>query len=579
MSDKLLDKAQLESLTYAQIRIKDFTLDDNLPVYSPVDGSIRKPPGFDLGALDALPLEILQELLSFLDLRTLVDFLRVNRRALQVVESIPQYEAITTHARDALRAILSIETGQWISCNTLYEKLCTAECEECGDFAGYLYILTCKRVCFLCLSENRKYLPLLRSHADRKFGLPSQILRTLPCMKSVPGRYSPGLKKCHNRLVLVDYDSAYHEGVMLYGSASAMEKHVSNVSAQKLEEFNKRVTEEKARGSHALLRRPKTSDAFDRKSENPLRFMAIVRIPWLNKSSRELDWGKGRNNLQTFDQLMFDGVSRRVAHYTTPNIQLLQASADPDDASEFRILVDDKSIKYITIDAGVYEVDDMCFGPSLVSILPSLPSGKWNTGYITRHPTDGSPYFASVAEVKFPGIKNPWCEVQIDYLELRMGEKLRSNVYEATHPQFDSTIVVKFARFDWEIPQLDAETSAYQWIEGHGIGPKFLGHVSEDGRVIGFIMEKISDCRHATPEDLSICQAALSRLHNLGIKHGDTNKHNFLIHDGKAILIDFDCSTQNNDAGILDEEFRGLEGQLCDGSGRGGVVMLENDAA
>lgn len=46
---------------------------------------------------------------------------------------------------------------------------------------------------------------------------------------------------------------------------------------------------------------------------------------------------------------------------TTLKIKVLQASVDPDDESEFRILVDGRFTKYLTIDPGLYEVDDMCF--------------------------------------------------------------------------------------------------------------------------------------------------------------------------------------------------------------------------
>lgn len=261
-----------------------------------------------------------------------------------------------------------------------------------------------------------------------------------------------------------------------------------------------------------------------------------------------------------------------------PDIQVLQASVDSEDQSEFRILVDRKFVKYLTIDPGLYDVGDMCFGPSLISMLPPLPPGDWNEGHVSHDTTNMRPHFARVKTAQLPGVTNPWHPLQIDHLELHMGQKLRSNVYEATCLQFNSTIIVKFARFAWETPQIDAETSAYQWIENHQIGPKFLGHLSEEGRVIGFIVERIMDCRHATPEDLSLCQLTLSKLHKLGIKHGDINKHNFLIHDGKATLIDFDNSTRYNDTKTLDQEFRALQEELRDTSGRGGR-MVESDVA
>lgn len=256
-----------------------------------------------------------------------------------------------------------------------------------------------------------------------------------------------------------------------------------------------------------------------------------------------------------------------------PDFRLLEASVDEEAESEFRILVDGKFIKYLTIDPGLYDVDDMCFEPVFVTILPPLPSGDWNTAQISRNTLNGQPHFVGVVKAQLPAVTNLWHPLQMEFLELHMGEKLRSNVYEATCSRFDSTIVVKFARFAWEVPHLDNETAAYQWINNHQIGPKFLGHLSEDGRVIGFIMERITDCRHATPEDLSTCQLALSNLHRLGIKHGDINKHNILIHNGKATLIDFENSTRENDANALDGEFRASLDELHDTSGRGGRTV------
>lgn len=45
-----------------------------------------------------------------------------------------------------------------------------------------------------------------------------------------------------------------------------------------------------------------------------------------------------------------------------------------------------------------------------------------------------------------------WHATRVDYLELAMGKKLRSSVYKATSARFNSTIVVKFARFPGRYP-------------------------------------------------------------------------------------------------------------------------------
>ena len=65
-------------------------------------------------------------------------------------------------------------------------------------------------------------------------------------------------------------------------------------------------------------------------------------------------------------------------------LQVLHLSADENSESHFRILVDGQSVKYLTVDAGVYETEDMCFPSTSVSKLPPLPAGDWNLGHICR---------------------------------------------------------------------------------------------------------------------------------------------------------------------------------------------------
>lgn len=90
-----------------------------------------------LGTLEQLPLELLHMILTQLTIRSLTHFRHVNRRALQIVYSIPQYKAIAVYAPASLCGILSIGTGEWMPCQDLHDKLCTAECDSCGDFGGY----------------------------------------------------------------------------------------------------------------------------------------------------------------------------------------------------------------------------------------------------------------------------------------------------------------------------------------------------------------------------------------------------------------------------------------------------------
>ncbi|PWY68647.1 alpha-galactosidase A precursor [Aspergillus heteromorphus CBS 117.55] len=214
----------------------------------------------------------------------------------------------------------------------------------------------------------------------------------------------------------------------------------------------------------------------------------------------------------------------------------------------------------------------MCFGPSLVSLLPELPPGDWNDALITKG-ADHRPH-VTVKQTQLPEVQNTWHDTYVDYLKLSIRRKIRTGIYEVECSSFDRAVVAKFARFPWEIRYIQNETTAYQWISGHGIGPQFLGHLTEEGRAIGFLMEYITDARHAVVQDVEACRKVLSRLHGLGVRHGDTNRFNFLIRDSKAILIDFDTAQKCDDPARLLQEMEDVSACLEDLNARGGGGLL-----
>jgi predicted Ser/Thr protein kinase len=254
-------------------------------------------------------------------------------------------------------------------------------------------------------------------------------------------------------------------------------------------------------------------------------------------------------------------------------LQLLQACVDEDDESYLRFLVEERCVKYVTVAAGLYAADDSCFGPTVTSVLPAFPPGDWNLGYITRDPQTGQPHFSQTIKKQLQGVTNAWHPTTIDYLQLALGNKLRSGVYEVTCAKLHGTVIAKFALFEWEVDAVDEECAAYQWIEGKGVGPKFLGHITEGGRVIGFLVEKVIGARHATIDDLAACSKALESLHQLDIEHGDINKHNFLINDDGVTMIDFETARKSDDQQSLEAEMDSLAESLSDTSGRGGSYV------
>ena len=190
---------------------------------------------------------------------------------------------------------------------------------------------------------------------------------------------------------------------------------------------------------------------------------------------------------------------------TKVNLQILHLSVDLDGfESHFRVLVDGKDIKYLIIDYGVYDTDDMVFPPALVPKLPPLPDGHWNLGHIALSENTREPEFDWTAWKNFSSISNLWHTLCVDYLSLKSGKAFLSKVCEVLCEHFPIPVIAKFAKFSYETSYYDAETSIYALLQGHSVAPAFLEHVSEGDRIIGFLLENIDD-RHAGAEDLDIC--------------------------------------------------------------------------
>jgi tRNA A-37 threonylcarbamoyl transferase component Bud32 len=114
------------------------------------------------------------------------------------------------------------------------------------------------------------------------------------------------------------------------------------------------------------------------------------------------------------------------------------------------------------------------------------------------------------------------------------------------------SVVAKIARFKFEeVPRVETETAIYQIIDGHDIGPSFLGHLIEriEGRPGGIA-------------DLGACQAVVERLHSLGVVHRDLNRYNFVISPSGVILIDFENAMKSGDKEAMQKEFVQLAEQL-----------------
>ena len=253
--------------------------------------------------------------------------------------------------------------------------------------------------------------------------------------------------------------------------------------------------------------------------------------------------------------------------------------------SYFRILAG-TLVKYIVIAPNALDADSLDDMPlNFSNILPPLPYNdpSWSFVQISRDHETGE-LRSSISQLQLKGVAHTWHPKLIDFMQLERVESLSPLTQRCTwHPDsknsHDSSVttIAKMARFEWEIAYVERETRIYALLEGTGIAPRFLGHVHEQNRVIGFLLERI-DGRPAGIDDLEICKAALKRLHRLGIIHGDCNRYNFVVgNDGKTTLVDFEKSTHGASREAMEAEMASLENHLREETGRGGGFLLEGN--
>ncbi|KAI0190382.1 alpha-galactosidase A [Xylaria flabelliformis] len=262
---------------------------------------------------------------------------------------------------------------------------------------------------------------------------------------------------------------------------------------------------------------------------------------------------------------------------STDSIEVLSQEIS-DEEGMYRIR-SGQQVYYLTISTDVFDEDTMCRPYLLLPQLPSLSDMPSRKIKLSRN-QDGSlavtAYHDPLQEITFI-----WHEKRIDVLSLPRIKRLRSGVFETLYE--GRAAVAKIACFEWQIPSLTRETWAYCVLtetqrpsDGPLIAPEFLGHLTENGRVMGFLIEKLEG-RFACSDDLTQCAALLKRLHglgDLGLVHGDVNRYNFIVEEccrGCVRLVDFEHA-QDYDEELAHAELESLPAELAEETGRGSTI-------
>ena len=205
----------------------DDMLEGMITVHEPTGQSTirRDSSSSSLGQLDKLPVELLQVLLGLLDLRSISRLSRVSLRGHAIVRSFPTYRDLLKYASHTMAALGWTGSIRYHSATTLHRELSSQSCVSCGYFGAFLFLPTCERCCYECLSRNHSLWVVPPALAKKCFDLNDCQIKDIPIIRSVPGVYKIGFHRemtRTRRLNLVSVKSAKALGIKVHGSTANM---------------------------------------------------------------------------------------------------------------------------------------------------------------------------------------------------------------------------------------------------------------------------------------------------------------------------------------------------------------------
>ncbi|PQE12352.1 Cyclin-like F-box protein [Rutstroemia sp. NJR-2017a BVV2] len=232
----------------------------------------------NIGSLEALPLEVLQSILSLLDLQCLTDFRAVSWRSRALVDSVPEYNALVQHCPDALRAFLSTGMAVDFSASKIFEALCTRDCIGCGLFGPLLDLFTAHRCCIGCLMSRDDLLTMEASDASKEFSLDLETMHKVPNLLTIPEYNRDGMivqeRLSLVRVLSVSVAQSQHDFRSVHNTPPLPP---TGAPPQPSQPHSLPV-------SHQLQQRHEGK-------QHLYRSLSMLRIPFLERRTGDLDWG------------------------------------------------------------------------------------------------------------------------------------------------------------------------------------------------------------------------------------------------------------------------------------------------
>ncbi|KAF2875371.1 hypothetical protein BDV95DRAFT_316071 [Massariosphaeria phaeospora] len=209
VAESAVDMARRTTLKH----LHDYILDPNvLLAHCPLD-HLRQTtvtPVCDLAAFDKFPTELQHAILAEVDVKSLLAFRAVNKRAVEVVNGMVEWQKIIGNAPNAIRMAVGICTAHTFSMRDLFKKLCQRHCDHCDKLAPYIDVFLLKRVCLNVGGSCKERMPALP-----RCLLPGNLkihdYSKVASFRNIKGRYgehAPGYESLDAQWVYYDLDSA-----------------------------------------------------------------------------------------------------------------------------------------------------------------------------------------------------------------------------------------------------------------------------------------------------------------------------------------------------------------------------------
>lgn len=146
-------------------------------------------------------------------MHALFNFRQTNLKSRELSDALKQYEIVATHGLNLLCALLRTRLSVHVSLSDFYQALCTKACALCGDFGGFVFLLSWIRCCFKCLQGALETEAQTLAAVRKGFHLTRFELARLTSFKTLPGIYSMRESAQKSRVTIV----SAHQAVLLSG--------------------------------------------------------------------------------------------------------------------------------------------------------------------------------------------------------------------------------------------------------------------------------------------------------------------------------------------------------------------------